>query len=241
LDATSYEEIYTRATRALGQQFHPSSAVLPLGRAGLGAALQRAAQLLQSEPLQGVLLAGVDSLLDPSTLNALLHEERLMVPGNSDGFIPGEAAAALLLQLAKPTDKGLLLTGYAQAHEAGRVDGSVPSRAQGLTKALREALAAAECDYADLPFRCSDQNGESFYSREATHAITRIAPVGGDQLSLLTIADCIGEVGAAMGPAMLAHLFHQMPHALGPGHHGLVHLAGDDGVRCAVVLQYEEA
>jgi 3-oxoacyl-[acyl-carrier-protein] synthase I len=238
LDEAAYDEIYANAIRALGHTFHASSGVMPLGRAGLAAALQHTVYLLRNDKLQAVLLAGVDSLLDPATLNDLLHQERLIVPGNSDGFIPGEAAAAVLLQLAAPTDNGLQLIGYAHAQEAGRVDGSVPSRAQGLTTAMRQALTGAECDYTDLQFRCSDQNGESFYSREATHAITRVAPVGGDQLHLLTVADCIGEVGAAMGPAMLAHLNYQMPHTLGPGRCGLLHLAGDDGARCAVVVRH---
>jgi 3-oxoacyl-[acyl-carrier-protein] synthase-1 len=244
LTAEAFEGIYTLASEALGVQFHASSGVVPLGRAGLAHALQKCDELLQKDGVQAVVLAGVDSLLDAAPLNELLHQERLLVPGNSDGFIPGEAAAAVLLQRTRESNAGeasltptVQVLGYGHAQEAGRVDGSVPSRAQGLTQALRAAMTTASVGYNDLEFRCSDQSGEAFYSREAAHALSRIAPTGGENLTLLTLADCIGEVGAASGPAMLAHLFHQMPHALGPGPCGVLHLAGDDGLRSAAVLR----
>jgi 3-oxoacyl-[acyl-carrier-protein] synthase I len=249
IEPTAYDDAYTQAVQALGCTFHASSGVLPLGRAGLVLALRQAAKLLQLHGLHGVVLAGVDSLLDPATLNTLLEEERLLVTGNADGFTPGEAAAAVLLQLdgagqataGTHARNGVRLVGYGHGQEPGRADGSTPSRAQGLTQALRQALNSAGQSYEALAFRCSDQNGESFYSREAAHAFTRIAPVGGNKLHLITMADCIGEVGAATGPAMLAHLSHQMPHPLGPGHCGILHLAGDDGARCAVVLRHTAA
>jgi 3-oxoacyl-[acyl-carrier-protein] synthase I len=244
LTAEAFDDIYTMATEALGVQFHASSGVVALGRAGLAHALQACDDLLQKQRLHAVVLAGVDSLLDAAPLNELLYQERLLVPGNSDGFIPGEAAAAVLLQRAAQPGPGegrlhasVQVLGYGHAQEPGRVDGSTPSRAQGLTHALRTALTAASVGYNDLEFRCSDQSGEAFYSREAVHALSRIAPTGGENLTLLTLADCIGEVGAATGPAMLAHLFHQMPQTLGPGPCGVLHLAGDDGLRSAAVLR----
>lgn len=238
LQPDEYDEIYSLAVQELGLRFHAASGVLALGRAGLSAALSRASWLLQQHELQAVIVAGTDSLLEPHTLNELLGQGRLLVPGNSDGFVPGEAAAAVLLTPVQDDRPGLFIAGHAQDSEAGRVDGSVPSRAQGLTRAMRAALSRAECAYGDLQFQCSDQNGEAFYTREAAHAVTRLAPVGGHKLPLVTLADCIGEVGAAMGPAMLAHLSHQMPHPLGPGDCGLLHLAGDDGLRCAAVLRH---
>jgi len=232
-------EIFRQAVAQLGLEFHPASGVLPLGRAGLANALQHVSTCLTREQCPAVLLAGVDSYLDAATINHYLQAERLQVPGNSDGFIPGEAAAAVLLELAPDNGPGVRIIGYGEGQEEGRADGSVPSRAQGLSQAIRAALAAGGIDYNDLDFRLSDQNGEAFFAREAANALTRVAPVGGQKLDLITLADCIGEVGAATGPAMLADLFSRMPHTSSPGHCGLLHLANDDGRRAAVVLHYQ--
>ena len=221
---------------------HPDSCVLPAGRAGLAAALAHATRLLERPDIDAVVLAGVDSLIDAPTISRLLQEERLLVARNSDGFVPGEAAAAVLLRRAADLDGAskqiaqVSIVGFAQDFEPGRVDGSVPNRAQGLTRAIRAALEAAGLSYDDLSFQCSDQNGEAFYAKEASHALARVAPVGGDQLQLVTLADSVGEVGAALGPLMLAYLSNAMPHRLGPGPRGLLHLAADDGRRAAVVL-----
>jgi 3-oxoacyl-[acyl-carrier-protein] synthase I len=238
--ATVWDEVYTQTCANLDLKgFHPGSGVLASGRAGLSIALDKASRLLRDPSVEGVLLAGVDSLLDAATISRLLQEERLLVEGNADGFIPGEAAAAVLLQrrTAKPGE--LLVMGHAQDLEPGRVDGSVPSRAQGLTNALRGSLAQSGLDYHDLEFRCTDQNGEAFYAKEASNAMTRLAPIGGEALPLITLADSVGEVGAAWGPLMLAYLFNAMRHPLGPGPSGLLHLASDDGRRCAAVLALE--
>ncbi len=231
-------EIHRQAVTQLGKEFHPASGILPLGRAGLAHALQQACACLLREHCPAVLLAGVDSYLDAGTINGYLHAERLQVPGNSDGFIPGEGAAAVLLEPARSGGAGVCITGYGEGEEAGRPDGSVPSRAQGLTRAIRTAMSAARIDYGDLDFRMSDQNGEAFFSREAANAFTRVAPEGGAKLELLTLADSLGEIGAATGPAMLAYLSRRLPHFASPGACGILHLANDDGRRAAVVLQH---
>lgn len=238
--AVDWTEIYHGTCEALELRFHPESRVLAQGRASLSLALERAHLLLEREDVEGVLLVGVDSLLDAATISRYLSEERLLTPRNADGFIPGEAAAAVLLQASRPaSDQELCvhIVGHGRGIEAGRVDGSVPSRAQGLAQALRAALASAGLGYEDLEFRCGDQNGEAFYAKEASHAIGRIAPVGGDALPLITVADGVGEVGAALGPLMLAHLSRLMRHPLGPGACGILHLADDDGARAAAVVE----
>jgi 3-oxoacyl-[acyl-carrier-protein] synthase-1 len=42
-------------------------------------------------------LVGVDSLMTAGTLDHFHKQRRLLTAHNSDGFLPGEAAAALLL------------------------------------------------------------------------------------------------------------------------------------------------
>ena len=212
--------------------------VIASGRAGLGGGLQQALHLLADHAVEQVLLIGVDSYLNAADMNVMLRNERLLVKGNSNGFLPGEAAAALLLTLATPDERGVFIEGIGHADEAGRPDGSVPSRAIGLTEAIRAACGQARVTPAELNFRISDQNGEQFFARESANAMTRIM-FGAHQLAHLTLADKIGEVGAATGVAMLAWLSHEMPHIdHSPGNLGVLHLANDGGQRCAVVIRH---
>ncbi len=221
------------------RSLHEDATVLLGGRTGLAAALVRAKNMLAELPIEQVLVIGVDSYLNAADINGYLKEERLFVRGNSDGFIPGEAAAALVLRPAPSDQAGLYIKGVGIAHEAGRHDGSVPSRSQGLTHAIRSACEQAGIAPTEVDFRISDQNGEQFFSRDATNAITRVM-MGGSKVPHLTLADKIGEVGGAAGPAMLAWLARDMSHdAFSPGQLGLAHMANDDGTRCAVVLQQQ--
>ncbi len=216
------------------------SQVLCAGRAGLAPVLRRAYELMALGVCRQVLVLGADSYLQAQTINYYLQAERLLVPGNRDGFIPGEAAAAVLLELANVQTPGLHIVGWGQGDEPGRPDGSVPTRAQGLSQAIRSALDQAGITCNDLAFRLSDQNGEGFFAGEAANAITRIAQDGGTVPMVHTTADCVGEVGAATGPLMLAWLHHLLPRPDSPGDCGLIHLANDQGLRSAVVVQYIE-
>jgi 3-oxoacyl-[acyl-carrier-protein] synthase-1 len=220
-----------------GQRTHRIT-VLMEGRAGLGSALQLAARYLASEEAAQVLLIGVDSYLSAADINAGLNERRLFVKDNSNGFMPGEAAAAVVLRRGRRGEAGMHVGGVGIAAEEGRYDGSVPSRAKGLTEAVRAACRQAQIDPGQLAFRASDQNGEQFYAREAANAMARVM-FGKPRLAHLTIADKVGEVGAAAGTALLAWLWRDLADAeFSPGSNGIIHLAGDDGVRCAVALHY---
>lgn len=227
------------AQDALERPFAARSRLFQAGHAGLADGLLYAHELLVTNQAKQVLLVGLDSLLNAATISHFLEHERLLVPGNRDGFIPGEGAGAVLLE--RDTDArapGLRICGIGQGIEAGRPDGSVPSRAQGLTHAIRQALAQAGCDFSALAFRVSDQNGEAFFAREAANAFTRVCPPGGHVPRVLTTADCTGEIGAATGPLMLAWLHHLLPLADAPGPCGLIHLANDAGERSAIVVRH---
>lgn len=232
-----YRDIIIGAMSELGLRFHESSRILPLGRAGLALALCYAEALLASGELDCALLVGADSLLSASAIDHSLCDERLMVPGNRDGFLPGEAAAAVLLSRAGAAAEGLVIRGWGEAIERSHWDNEIPNRSQGLAQAVRLACDAARLDPLKLEFRVSDQNGESYYTREAGNAFTRLLFSGG-KIGLLTLADKIGEVGAATGVAALAFLSDVMLRPdCSPGQVGVVHLANDNGRRCAVIVQ----
>lgn len=223
--------------KSIHQKRHKITTIMQ-SRTGLVEGLLQAARYLINKEAEQVLLIGVDSYLNSADINQLIKDQRLIIGGNSDGFIPGEAAAALLLRRSSADAPGLHIKGTGKGEEAGLYNGSVPCRSQGLSYALRAACDQAKILPERMKFHMSDQNGEQFYAKDIANAITRVM-YGGEKLPHLTLADKIGEVGSAAGPAMLAWLQRDMSNpSFSPGDTGIVHLANDNGARCAVVLRY---
>jgi 3-oxoacyl-[acyl-carrier-protein] synthase-1 len=218
--------------------------VVAAGKAGFAAALAQGSHMLAAgqcpdgtSDVEHVLLVGTDSLLDSCTIEHLLEQERLLVPGNREGFVPGEAAAALLLTAAGAS--GLEISGVGVGKEAAQPGLELPNRFEGLTAAVRMACTSASIDPLELEFRLSDQNGEGFFASEAANAFTRVMFGGTGKLAHLTISDKLGEIGAATGPAGVAYLWKLMTSTTrAPGRLGVVHLANDDGLRSAVVVRH---
>lgn len=236
-DAERYQQTFDAIQSLFSAPFHATSLIIPQGRAGIGDALHRANRLLQEGEVSQVLLLGVDSYLHAATIDACLKKNTLLTRSNAVGFIPGEAACAILLELARDESSGLHISGVGVAKEASQPQGGTPNQAIGLTQAMRQACAMAKIAPAELNFRISDQNGLAYFAKEASNACTRLMAEKSKHLPLLTIADSVGETGAAAGCIMLAYLSTIMEREDGPGFTGLAHLANDDGRRCALVLE----
>jgi len=71
------------------------------GSSGGPRALRATARSLAGESLKRVLCIGVDSLTEPLCLQHLAEQRRLKTPENPTGLIPGESAAAVLLESGK--------------------------------------------------------------------------------------------------------------------------------------------
>src|SRR6185312_2319040 len=81
----------------LGFRLHPHSRVIEQGRVGGVVALLQARRMLTEGRHARVIVAGVDTFLTGATLAAYDRQDRLLRRDNSNGFIPGEAAGAVLL------------------------------------------------------------------------------------------------------------------------------------------------
>jgi 3-oxoacyl-[acyl-carrier-protein] synthase I len=231
-DDNRYQKIFALIQEKIGCKFHPMSRIIPAGRAGIGLALQQAQVLLLQKDSRQVLIAGVDSFLDSHTISHFLQQARLRSSDNSDGFIPGEAASAILVSHHQTDSHQLAITGLGIAEESASQT-NTPSKAIGLSTALNQALDTAHINSIDsYTKRFTDQNGESLFTREAAHAFTRVGLRGLQKLDTLTIADTTGEIGAAMGPLMLAWATKRLQQP----HNALAHLANDDGLRVAIAL-----
>jgi 3-oxoacyl-[acyl-carrier-protein] synthase-1 len=233
------EELYREICSELGVWFHPRSVVVPQGRVAAAAALRLAQHLIDDERLPYCIVAGVDSLLVDASLAAYEEQNRLLTSENSNGFIPGEAGAALLIGSSKETGPpGLLCLGLGVGREEAPIGSDQPLRADGLVQACRAALVDAGCSYADLDYRITDGNGEQYWFKEATLALTRTLRLRKERFDIWTPADCIGETGAAAGPCVLAVALAAARKGYAPGRGVLCHFASDDNVRVAIILAY---
>ncbi|QBE66540.1 hypothetical protein [Pseudoduganella lutea] len=230
--------------REEGGEFHVHSGYRADGKGGVGKALVQAASLLAgADGPEQVLLVAVDSLLDAGAIESFLEQERIATTNNPDGFIPAEGAAAILLERAssaQPTP-ALWIESVAVTQEAWRLDSDLPLRATALTQAIRNATEAAHCQLASLDFHASGMTGESWYAKEVSMALARCMEHKKEAFPHLMVARNVGETGAASPVLTLAWLASLMAHPFfSPGKSALLHFAGDDGGRTAMVVRLRE-
>jgi 3-oxoacyl-[acyl-carrier-protein] synthase I len=232
------EEVFDKVQRRLGIEFSPHSLVIPQGRASVGVALSRARKLFLEEAVPLVLIAATDSLLNWPTLFRYQQEDRLLSAENSNGFIPGEGASAVLMGAASGS-RSLIIRGVGLAKEPATIDSEQPLRGDGLAAAIRNALSDANCVPKDLDFRIADLSGEQYYFKEAALAHSRALRARKEEFDIWHPAECIGETGAVSGVATLVVAEAACRKAYAPGPGILCHASNDGGQRAAAVLRYE--
>ncbi len=162
-----------------------------------------------------------------------------MQAGNADGFIPAEAAAAVLLGRGG----ALRLTGLGLARQAaflgnarGEGGEDMPLRGDGMTAAYRAALAEAETDLAHVEYRISDLPGEQHFFRQAALTTLRLERGRTAFQDLWSPAESLGNIGAAAVPMMLGMALAAVCRGYAPGSPVLIEASGDDGACGAAVL-----
>ena len=219
----------------LGVRFHPESRFFANGRIGGVQALDYARRLL-AESVSLCLVAGVDSLLVARSLDEWHRQHRLLTAENSDGFIPGEAAAAVLLgRLGSGGTVRCAGMGYGN-EPAPRGSGEA-NRADGLVQAFRSALSDASWKLGDVDLRLTDLSGEQFGFREAAVALTRLLRTRKEEFDLWHPADCVGETGAAVTPILLGVFAAAVAKNWAPGPRAVCHVSGDGKERAAFLLE----
>lgn len=216
----------------------PAWATLELGRVGGLAAIHRARKMIHRNGVSEVVIAAVDSLLTAPILRLYESVDRLLTSRNSNGFIPGEAASAILLRATKSMEPGLRLLGLGYAKEEATIDAGLPLRGNGLTDAISAAFADSGRTMDDMDFRIVDVSGEHYSFKESALALGRLLRVHKERFPLWHPTDCIGEVGAAIVCVCIAYLVSAYEMGFSPGPHALHHVSNDDGKRAAAVFQY---
>jgi 3-oxoacyl-[acyl-carrier-protein] synthase-1 len=233
LDQGFFDEIEAE----LAVRFNRESVIIPQGKVSGMVAVKLARQLLKDGSVPYCVIAGVDSLLVSTTLAVYEEQGRLQTSNNSDGFIPGEAGAAIVVGLAPESDNGsLTCVGIGTAKEPATGNSEQPLKGDGLVAAIQAALSDASRTMADIDYRIADLSGEQYGFKEANLAVSRTLRQRKERFELWHPADCIGEVGAAIVPCMLGVSMAAARKHYAPGKSALCHAANDTGERAAMVL-----
>ncbi len=231
------DRLFLEIQDELRARFASESCIVAHGRVSVVIALALARKLIADGNNSLVLIAATDSLLAWPTLSAYEREDRLLTPRNSNGFMPGEGAGALLV--GQPTGDGELhCNGIGFAIENASIDSDEPLRADGLSAAIKCALADAGCELHDLDYRITDISGEQYYFKEAALALSRVLRQRKEEFELWHPAESIGETGATAGVAALAVAGDAARKFYAPGTGILAHFSNDAGRRAAAVLNF---
>lgn len=134
--------------------------VLAIGAGGTARGLQRLAEILHAgEARYGVLLA-VDSLCDRTSIEWLVGQARLKLPGHPVGLQPGEAAACLVVEVMESSSSTaqLFITGIAGESEGAATAVALPvAVVRAWQQCLEQVLPSPQRVVAD---HYLDFNGE---------------------------------------------------------------------------------
>jgi 3-oxoacyl-[acyl-carrier-protein] synthase I len=221
-------------------------AQVPKGHAAGIIGLDAASRKLKDGTCDACIVAGVDSYLEPETLEWLEANDQLHGGGllnNAWGFVPGEAAGAVLLigdeamsQLGCEPLAELVSIGHGIEHN--RIKTETVCIGEGLTQAFHNALIALPSHARVTDIYC-DMNGEPYRADEFGFATVRTASGFVESGDFEAPADCWGDVGAASGPLFvsLSAIAHRKGYA--KGSITMAWASSESGERAAALLQFE--
>jgi 3-oxoacyl-[acyl-carrier-protein] synthase I len=232
-----------RVQERLGLRFHPThSRAFATGHTA-GFEAVRAARELARAGVPVSLVCGGDSLVNAATLAWLDRHRRLKTPDESDGVIPGEAGAAVLVNADPPPPgvRHLRIAGVGFGTEAAHVLADEPLLGLGLAAATRPALAEAGLAMHEIDFRFSDVTGESYGFREQSLLLSRLMRARREDLPIWHAAETVGDAGAAAGIVQLVWAAHAFRGGHTPGANAAGFTSSAGGRRAAVVLRWLES
>jgi 3-oxoacyl-[acyl-carrier-protein] synthase-1 len=220
-----------------------SAATFAAGHAGGLTALHVVVNQLMQGAIDVCVVAGVDSYMDPLTLEWVEDCGQLHGSGalnNAWGFIPGESGAAVLV-MRESTARSAGLTplavvlGVGVAHEPKAIKTRTVCLGEGLTQAFRSTLGQLPPASKVTDIYC-DMNGEPYRADELGFATLRTKEFFANPSDFNAPADCWGDLSAA-GSVMhliLATVAGAKGYAKGPM--ALVWASAETGERAAALL-----
>jgi hypothetical protein len=178
------------------------------GHTGFVRAIQEAASMLLAGHFDRCLVGGIDSCIEARFLIAAATKRVLKTSMNPVGFVPGEAAAFILLERAGDTCRkgeaaGFLMGASFVLNGLDRLSDDPPDGV-ALARAIHEALPASHSSREALTAVVSDLNGDDHRARDWGHALTRLrAKHRLADVPVWIPALAFGEIGAASAPVGL--------------------------------------
>lgn len=186
-----------------------------------------------------ILVGGSDSQLEDFRLAELDKADRLITPETSNGFVPGEGAAFLLL--TRNPEHAITVNGHRIVlyppgvdDEPGHLHSDQPYRGDGLDRAFKKALANAPSQPIKSIY--SSMNGEHYWAKEYGVAYMRNRQHFVDPVGIEHPADCYGDIGSATVPALIA-LAAQQLLVSSTAHAHLIYSSSDCSRRGAIILK----
>lgn len=213
-----------------------------LGCRGGGVAAFEMAMTALASGADAALVGGVDSYFDPGALEWLDAERRLHGPSTENGFVPGEGAAFVLLvprRRAASFERLGQVISAAVENEPNPYGSDRPCLAEGLTKAVRRAVAPVGARSRRIPWALTDVANERHRVDEWMSAMGRnhrafSEDVVHDQPLLKT-----GDVGAASAALLAAMAVTRWQTRCAEGDVALVATSSDTQERGAAVLSVD--
>lgn len=158
--------------------------------------LQMASAIAERFDLEFVVLVSIASNCDRFQLEVLDALGLLRSEANSEGWVPSEGAAVMVLERSS---SGAPFTAAFAREESGR-----PPETQGvaLAAAVSAALRRSGVRATDIAEVWTDQNGERWRAHEWAHAAARSLGVHGGAPPVIHPADVFGDLGAVAGTTL---------------------------------------
>lgn len=202
------------------------------GHLGVFNLLRTADAILAARQCTRCALLAVDTFHDEGRLDLLDSKFRLRSDRSVDGYLPGEAAVALMLEQPRPGALATIET-VAVADEPHPFSSELSSTGRGLHEVLAGLI---DRHGVQAPWIVCDLNGESYRACEWGLMLTRLAPRLDTMRRLDHPADCVGDTGAATGGILLAHVTRAFVRDYAPSSKALLFASNDGALRFAVAV-----
>lgn len=215
------------------------------GHAAGAVAIVDAARALRAGERTCCVVGGVETFLDTDAIAALDLAFRLRSERSADGYLPGEAAAFVVLEnAARAAERGARplarLAGYGLADEPRPLGSDEPCTAEGLCEAIRQVADRAARGGAKVPpaaWVVSDQNGERHRAKEWALVVTRLHALLDPGFELWHPAENFGDTGPATVPLLAAMTTETFRRGTAPAADALLVASSDGPARAGLLLR----
>jgi 3-oxoacyl-[acyl-carrier-protein] synthase-1 len=212
------------------------------GHAGAIKALELAIKCIIEGTADLCLIGGVDSHLDAIAIASLESDRRLSRAGVRGGFVPGEAAAVVVVaSQAGYTRLGLRplahIRGVATGLEPRLIDSDEGLLGEGLTDVIKRASQNLRLPEERVENIYCDINGERHRTDEWAFTVMRAWNLFRDGTCYTTNVGSWGDIGAASAAVSCVLAVEGWRRRYAEGRRSLVWASSVEGLRGAVILE----